>query len=33
MKMTEPEWTYEEIAKELKITHQGVQYIEKKSIN
>ena len=26
------EWTYEEIAKELKITHQGVQYIEKKAL-
>jgi hypothetical protein len=32
MKTIDPELTYEEIAEELKITHQGVQYLEKKAL-
>lgn len=32
MKMSESSITYEEIAQDLKITHQGVQYIEKKAL-
>jgi hypothetical protein len=32
MKTIDPELTYEEIAKELKITHQGVQYLEKRAL-